>query len=231
MSFEVAYAGGPALTLKPNARARTMRLRVDTRTGGVVLSFPARLSRRRALAWAAEQRGWIEAALSALPARVALIDGAEIPVRGEPHRIVWDQDLSRRVFRADGKLCVGGPPELVETRVTRWLKSEAMAALSAATDACAAKAGVGVERVGVGDPVSRWGSCSTSGAIRYSWRLILAPGWVLAATVAHEVAHRVHMDHGPRFHALVARLYGDDPSPAREWLRLHGAGLHRYGRR
>ena len=87
-----------------------------------------------------------------------------------------------------------------------------------------------VERVGVGDPLSRWGSCSSSGAIRYSWRLILAPDFVRRATVAHEVAHRVHMNHGPAFHALVETLFEADPKPARLWLRREGARLHRFGR-
>jgi len=84
--------------------------------------------------------------------------------------------------------------------------------------------------VTIGDPKGRWGSCASSGAIRYSWRLILAPGWVRRATVAHEVAHRVHMNHAPVFHALVAELLEDHPTPARAWLRTHGAALHWFGR-
>ncbi|MDP8994550.1 MAG: M48 family metallopeptidase, partial [Pseudomonadota bacterium] len=86
-------------------------------------------------------------------------------------------------------------------------------------------------RVAVGDPISRWGSCSSSAAIRYSWRLILAPDWVRRATVAHEAAHLVHMNHGPAFHALVGELLGEDPRPAWLWLRREGAALHRIGRR
>ncbi|WP_156454078.1 M48 metallopeptidase family protein, partial [Sphingomonas sp. CCH15-F11] len=58
----------------------------------------------------------------------------------------------------------------------------------------------------------------------------LAPPFVLEATAAHEVAHRVHMNHGPAFHALVAQLLDDDPAPAMAWLRRHGATLHWIGR-
>ena len=79
--------------------------------------------------------------------------------------------------------------------------------------------------------MSRWGSCSAAGAIRYSWRLILAPEFVRRATVAHEVAHLVHLNHGPDFHALVERLLGADPRPARAWLKREGAALHRIGPR
>lgn len=207
-----------------------MRLRVDPRSGGVVLSFPHRLSRCRALEWAAGQSGWIEAALAEVPAAVPLTPGATVPWRGEPHLIEWSADRPRSVVAADGRILVGGPEELAEQRLLRWIKASAHQLLADETREFAAKAGVTVDRVGVGDPVSRWGSCSTSGAIRYSWRLMLAPDWVRRATVAHEVAHRVHMNHGPRFHALVAKLLDADPEPARQWLRRHGAALHRVGR-
>ncbi|WP_174298835.1 M48 family metallopeptidase, partial [Sphingomonas bacterium] len=94
----------------------------------------------------------------------------------------------------------------------------------------AALAGVAVGRVAIGDPRGRWGSCSAAGAVRYSWRLVCAPAPVRRQVAAHEVAHRVHMNHGPAFHALVERLYGADPEPARSWLREHGATLHWLGR-
>ena len=85
--------------------------------------------------------------------------------------------------------------------------------------------------VAIGDPRGRWGSCASSGAIRYSWRLILAPRFVRRATVAHEVAHRVHMNHGPAFHALVAELWTKAIRRDRaRWLRAHGAALHWVGR-
>ena len=65
----------------------------------------------------------------------------------------------------------------------------------------AAAAGVGVRSVSVGDAGTRWGSCSSQGRIRLSWRLILAPPNVRRYVVAHEVAHLVHLDHGAEFKA------------------------------
>jgi predicted metal-dependent hydrolase len=231
MSSEPSLAGIHApLTLKPSPRARTMRLRVDARTGSVVLTFPRRISQRRALEWAAGHKDWIEAALAKIPERVALAPGAILPLYGSPHLIEWTGEPSRSVRIEPGRIVTGGPVETIEPRLLRWLKQHAHAVLDTETHDFAAKAGVSVTRVGVGDPRSRWGSCSSSGAIRYSWRLILAPDWVRRATVAHEVAHRVHMNHGPRFHALVEQLLGADPLPARLWLRREGASIHRIGR-
>src|SRR5204863_125476 len=94
----------------------------------------------------------------------------------------------------------------------------------------AERAGVTVTKVSIGDPRGRWGSCASSGQIRYSWRLLLAPSHVRRSTVAHEVAHRIHMNHSPAFHRVVAELYEGDPERARAWLRRNGAALHWYGR-
>ena len=217
--------------LRVSPRARRMRLKVDPRTRTVLLTVPRRTSARRALAWAAGHRDWIEAALAAMPEAEPVVAGGAVPLRGVPHRIDWRPGRPRRIAAAAGVLLAGGPADGLERRVLRWLKAEALALLTAETLELAARAGATASRVRVGDPVSRWGSCSSSGTVSYSWRLIMAPDFVRRATVAHEVAHLVHMNHGPDFHALVERLLGEDPRPARKWLRREGAALHRIGRR
>lgn len=218
------------MTIRRSPTARTIRLRVDRRTGAVILTVPRRASERKALAWAAGHQDWIRAQLDKVVQSEPLTPGSDVPLYGRPHRIVWDPSWPRTVRIEDETLRVGGPADNVEARILRWLKRHAADLLSRETREYAEKAGVTVSRVGVGDPVSRWGSCSSTGAIRYSWRLILAPDWVRRATVAHEVAHRVHMNHGPRFHALVEQLFGADPKSARSWLRSDGPLLHRFGR-
>jgi predicted metal-dependent hydrolase len=135
------------------------------------------------------------------------------------------------VQRTADSLIIPGDPALFQARALRWLKREALRILEHETRTLAARAGIAVGRVSVGDPRSRWGSCSAAGDIRYSWRLILAPPFVLRSTVAHELAHRVHMNHGPAFKALERDLLGESPTAAREWLRANGASLHRIGAR
>jgi len=207
-----------------------MRLKVDPRTGAVLLTLPRRVSRRRGIEWAAGQRGWVEKQLAAVVPAAILEPGAVLPLYGIAHRVEWSPERSRIVTVEEGRLALGGPIENLEARLLRWLRRHALETLERETRDYAAKAGVEVGRVGVGDPRSRWGSCSASGGIRYSWRLILAPEWVRRATVAHEVAHRVHMNHGAAFHALVEQLLGADPRPARLWLRANALLLHRVVR-
>ena len=241
-----------------HARARRMRLSVDPASGRVRLTLPPRASLKRAMAWAEEHRGWIDAQRVKLPEARPFAPGAAIPVEGEDIVIDWSPERPRTITlcrhaglvpasteppvlpieaqwtpaqgRDDGVLLCGGPLEGLSRRIESWLKRRALVTLSDDTAEYAARAGVTISRVSVADPKGRWGSCASTGAIRYSWRLICAPPHVRRATVAHEVAHRLHMNHSPAFHAALRDLYGADPAPARAWLKRHGAGLHWLGR-
>jgi predicted metal-dependent hydrolase len=207
-----------------------MRLAVDPRDGAVRLTLPRRAALGPALKWAESQRAWIEQALAKLPAEQTIGPGSVIPFEGEALSIDWRPEGSRVVRRDGDRLIVGGPEEMVKTRVLRWLRAEAARKLGAETRSVAARAGVTVGRIRIGDPRSRWGSCSAGGDIAYSWRLILMPPAVREATVVHEVAHRLHMHHGPEFHAEVERLLGRAPKAERAWLKAHGAAMQRVGR-
>lgn len=213
-----------------HARARRTKLSFDPVTGRARLTLPPRASATRALAWARAQTAWIERQRAHLPEARPFVPGAVLPVDGRSLTIEWRDDAPRLPHVAGDLLLLGGPRDMVERRVTAWLRARALALLQDDTAFYAARAGVGVTGVTIGDARGRWGSCAHHGAIRYSWRLVLAPPAVRRATAAHEVAHRVHMDHSPAFHALVATLYGQDPTPERAWLRRHGAALHWYGR-
>jgi len=213
-----------------NARARNIRLAVDPRSGKVRLTLPPRASLKQAMAWAEEQREWIARQQSTLPESQPFAPDAAIPFGDGMVRIVWPAGTARLPRHVGDELYCGGPLDGLERRIERWLRAEALRVLSEETAEFAAKAGVRVTGVSIADPRGRWGSCAASGAIRYSWRLILAPAFVRRATVAHEVAHRVHMNHGREFHAFARELLGTDHGPARAWLRKHGSGLHWIGR-
>ncbi|CAM3077579.1 YgjP-like metallopeptidase domain-containing protein [Sphingomonas antarctica] len=230
---ELVFSGGGRrreleIVRRPGTRA--MRLSVDPRDASVRLSVPPRAALRPALAWAATKRAWVEAQMEKLPAPLPVLPGMEFTVRGQHVRLDWSPDHPRGPKRVGEMLCVGGPLESLAARLTRWLKAEALRTLETETRELCAARNLAITTVHVGDPRGRWGSCSSSGAIRYSWRLILAPSDVLSATVAHEVAHLVHLDHSPAFHAEVARLFGRAPTAERRWLKSHGTALHWFGR-
>jgi hypothetical protein len=225
-SITIAGAAWP-LIVRRSAAARRYRLSISQARGAVQLSMPQRARLDKALDWARGHEGWLARQLAALPPALALGPGSILPIEGVETPIVHDDRGPRKPRREGDALIVGGPEDQVGARVLRWLREEAKAVLAAETRALAAAHGLALTGVAIGDPRSRWGSCSASGAIRYSWRLILAPAWVRQATVAHEVAHLRHLDHSPAFHRFHAAICAHDPAAARAWLRHHGAALHR----
>jgi predicted metal-dependent hydrolase len=220
----------PPVEVVRNARSRRAKLSIDPASGKVRLTLPTRAALKPALRWAAEQQEWIERQQARLPQARPFAPGSTIPFEGNDLRIDWDEAAPRRVIRDGDALRCGGPLDGLARRIALWLQREALRVLSAETAEFAAKAGVSVSKVAIGDARGRWGSCTTHGVIRYSWRLILAPAFVRRSTVAHEVAHRLHMHHGPEFHAAADALTEGDPAESRAWLRAHGAALHWVGR-
>jgi predicted metal-dependent hydrolase len=218
------------IALRVHPRARRLKLRLDVSGERLLLTCPPRSNRRAALDWAAGQRAWVEARLDeAEPAR-PVSPGSLIPVEGRDRRLVWIENGSRLVTLSDELLSCGGPIETFARRIETWLRGYARGVLSADTTEAARKVGVTVRRVSIGDAGTRWGSCSESGNIRYNWRLILAPPDVRRWVVAHEVAHRVHMNHSAAFKALEAELFDGDVATARLLLRRIGPRLKRIGR-
>ena len=213
-----------------NARSRRAKLSVDPASGRVRLTLPPRAPLKAALRWASEQRDWIDRQRARLPQARPFVPGAMLPFDGMELRIDWAETRPRTVRRDGDALLCGGPLDGLARRIELWLKREALRVLSAETAEFAARAGVTISKVAIGDAKARWGSCTSSGVIRYSWRLMLAPAFVRRSTVAHEIAHRRHMDHSPAFHALADALTEGDPAESRAWLRAHGAALHWVGR-
>jgi predicted metal-dependent hydrolase len=219
------------IEIRPVRSARRLRLRFDEASGTLKLTCPWRTGRRAALAWALDQRDWIDAQLARAEPGEPLDPGATIPLEGEEVRLVWDPAAPRRPVLADGEIRCGGPREGFARRIERFLKQQALGVMSADVAEYAAAARVTAGAVSVGDAGTRWGSCSSQGRIRLSWRLILAPPAVRRYVVAHEVAHLVHLDHSAEFKALEARLYGPGVSEAKALLRRAGPRLRSVGRR
>ena len=141
--------------------------------------------------------------------------------------------LERGGLRGWGAARIGGavagrarPPR----RVTNLMKREALADFRARTAVHAQALGKPVPHVSLFDAGGRWGSCTPARrTIRYSWRVIAAPPWVLDYLSAHETAHLVEPNHSAKFWALVGRLHGD-PQRARDWFHRHGPALQALGR-
>jgi hypothetical protein len=220
---------GAPVAIRVSARARRISLRVLGTGQGVELVLPRGVGPEAGLKFLDGNRGWVAARIAAQPEAMPFVEGAVVPVRGVPHRICREGDAAAPpVAIRDGEIRVKGDPAHLGRRVRDHLVSLARSELSARARDCAVRIGRKVGRVGVRDPKSRWGSCSSNGDLSFSWRLVLAPDAVIDYVVAHEVAHLVEMNHSPRFWRLVETLTPDTAGP-RAWLRRHRQRLLSYG--
>jgi predicted metal-dependent hydrolase len=220
---------GAPLSIRVNPRARRLLLRVDASSRAVELVLPYGVPAEHGLRFLHAQRGWIAARLNALPEAVPFAEGAIVPVLGVPHRIRRETEpAAPPVAIMDGEIRVRGDPAHIGRRVRDHLARLAARELSRRARDFAAQIDKRVARVTVRDTKSRWGSCSATANLSFSWRLILAPESVIDYVVAHEVAHLAEMNHGPQFWRVVAGLVPEH-SAQRAWLKRHRSRLLSYG--
>jgi predicted metal-dependent hydrolase len=237
--FDVSHAGETyRVKLKRSAAARRFILRFRDATQDLVLTIPARAKLIDAKGFAETQAPWIGSRLRRSPQTLHLEPGALLPLRGVPHRIdhrpaergvVWIQSVEDSFgSSAEPLLCVNSEACFVARRIHDFLVRQARRDLEAAVARHAAHLGVRVRKITLRDTTSRWGSCTSSGELNFSWRLIMAPPFVLDYLAAHEVAHLRHMNHSPAFWKTLGSL-SKEVAAAESWLRTHGMGLHRIG--
>jgi predicted metal-dependent hydrolase len=228
---------GAVVTLKVNRRARRVSLRLDRTRRQIIATAPSLRRLGEAADFAHDRAGWIAERLAELPDAAPLSPGMTLEVFGEP--VVLDAGSGRaRWIEADAwgpaRIVAMGEGEGFTRAVILQLRKRAMAVLAERTAVYAAMLDATPPKVTITDTRSRWGSCRAGirggpGSIRYSWRLALAPFEVADYVAAHECAHLLEQNHGPRFWAHVRALVGDERRH-RAWLRDHGARLHAFGR-
>ncbi|MFY9688031.1 MAG: SprT family zinc-dependent metalloprotease [Pseudolabrys sp.] len=221
-----------SVRLRRHRQARRYTLRIHTAGREIVLTMPPRGSLREAHAFAQTHHAWIASRLRRLPDAIPFAHGAVLPLRGVEHHIEHRRGVRGTVWiekrAGENLLCVAGDEAHVSRRLRDFLKREAKHDLEVASRHAAQALGVHFRRISLRDPSSRWGSCSSTGVLSYSWRLILAPTFVLEYLAAHEVAHLVEMNHSHHFWRLVEQIY-PRVGRAKAWLNAHGSDLHRYG--
>jgi predicted metal-dependent hydrolase len=210
-----------------NPRARRMIVKVNPATGEVSVTVPSRRGLSAALDFARGEKDWIARQLAKAPGPVALVPGASIPFCGVRHEIRAAARGPSPVWVQDGAIWVRGREVHAPRRVLDFLKCEARKTFEIRALDYAARLGVKPSRIAVRDTASRWGSCSSGRTLSFSWRLILAPDFVLDYVVAHEVAHLREMNHSARFWAHVKNLVADIDAP-QGWLKAHGREIQRY---
>ena len=215
------------LTVRANPRAKRLTLRIEPGGHGLHLTVPPRTRRGDVEAFLERHHAWAAERLERLPPTPLVGVGATIPLADVPHAIAHSGKLRGTTRVKDGVIVVSGPPDRAGARVADLLRARARSELEPLVAAYAAQIERRPRAVRLKDTRTRWGSCTNDGALSFSWRLAMAPPFVLDALAAHEVAHLVHMNHGAAFWELARNMCAatDD---ARDWLRANGSALHAY---
>jgi predicted metal-dependent hydrolase len=223
--IEVAGRSLPVVLRRAaNARRLTMRLAPDG--SEVRITLPRWGTSAEALAFARSRADWLEAQLGALPQPVQLGDGGLVPYLGEQLILRHNPARPRKVRLVFDELHAGGPADSLPARLVRWLETEARALMEEDLAHYSALAERPAPRLMLSRAKRRWGSCARDGTIRLNWRLVMAPEPVRRSVVAHEVAHLIHFDHSPAFHAYLDDLFEGDLGGANRWLKREGRSLY-----
>jgi predicted metal-dependent hydrolase len=220
--------------------ARRMTLRVSRTQRSVIVTLPMSCDLAQAGTFLTSNLDWVRERLGNLPDEVPFTDGCVMPLRGVPHIVKFVGCQNVRNLDAAGvvviakdsagrpTLKVAGQLEHAPRRLRDWLVQQARRDLDTQVTHHAKQLKLRPTRLTVRDQTSRWGSCSSTGALSFSWRLILAPPFILDYVAAHEVAHLSEMNHGPKFWALCRKTM-PRTDEAKAWLQVYGVDLHRYG--
>ena len=223
---DILTIGDPPIPvhLRRNARARRLSLRVSSVDGKVSLSIPLRASNRQAAAFASSHESWLRTQLGKRPVRRVPAFGDTVAIAGQD--LTLTPGSSRRVRMVNGSLEIPGDSAGLPGRLRGYCRERARQLLTAHSDHFAEQIGCAYIGLSLRDARSRWGSCSASGRLMYSWRLIFAPPEILRYVAAHEVAHLAEHNHSPDFWRVVESLHPNFKTH-RQWLRSHGSELHR----
>lgn len=221
--------GGIPLIYKSHRRAKRMKLRFDASSGSGVVTVPSYCSKLEAFRFAGKHLDWLEKQKNTAPEKVLLLPDNIIPVFGKDRVVRHSGHRPASVTIKEEEIVVGGPIEGFAVRLENHLKKLATQTIDPLAREYALKTGVEYKKIQVRDTKSRWGSCSSTGTLSFSWRLVMTPPEILKYVVAHEVAHISEMNHSKAFWALVDTMV-ENAKPARRWLRSDGQALMLIGR-
>ena len=225
--YDIKDELGFDIKVVPSRSIRRLILKIDSKERVPVLSVPHFCSRRKAVKFVNDHMGWIMTELAKIPKAKKFENGDKFLLFGKKVEIFHQADARCGVRLEEDKLVVSGGEEFLHRRVKDYIKKEAQRVFYFESQKLAKRIGKKIIGVSIKDTKSRWGSCSSLNHINYNWRIALAPDYVIAYLLAHEVAHLSFQDHSDEFWSCVNFL-NSDWKIGHNWLKKHGKSLYYY---
>ena len=231
--FEFITSWGEKIPVEMTVRRGLRNITIRPHAGDnrhIGISRPWLASNAAAMKFVEQKRRWLERFFRNAPQKQHLKSGDKIEFLDKMVTVIYDGTLraNKFVLNSNGTytLFVGGDERMIESRVRNFIKAELLKEIKNLIRRVPRD--FWPRRICLRDTSSRWGSCSTTGTMSFSWRLAFAPYDVMRYVVMHEVSHVKHMDHSPAFWTQVKELYGFGVERAKRWLTMNGAKLHEY---
>ncbi len=207
---------------------KTLAIHIDS-DAKVIVKAPERMSREIIDSFVAGKAAWIEKKKSMMLARPRLTrkyeEGENLPLLGEVFTLRYEDGFGYALRQSGNTVTIARDLKWqAKILIEKWYRKKAHTRLVPMAVEIAGKTGIPVKSVKISSAVRRWGSCSSKGSINLSWRLVMAPVEAAEYVICHELAHRVEMNHSPRFWAAVGKLF-PDYKQWREWLKQNGKTL------
>jgi len=229
LSYSIEFDGRIIpITLRWNARAKRIILRLDSKGSGCIVTLPKGVIAQAGLEMVERNQVWLANQFNRKSEASPFEDGSTIPFRDIPYVLRHMPDARGTVWSEGDEIFIAGHADFLNRRLCDWLKKQAREDITPLAHAMAEQLGKKVKRISIRDTVSRWGSCTSSGNLSFNWRLIFAPSDILRYVVAHEVSHLRHMDHSKDFWSTVD-LFDVNAKQSRSWLKRNGNILQNYG--
>ena len=214
-----------------SAKAKSIKLRI-TPKNNIELVLPNRASPnqiKQAYQFLQEKESWLKAKLAHITINPAKFS-PKIPIFGEEHIVVLNQSISKkiRISHEQGQLTILAriDESKINSIISDYLKQLLQVEINNYAEKISQILQVKYNQIKLRDTYSRWGSCSSSGNLSFSWRLVFAPRFVMEYVVVHELCHLLEMNHSDRFWKLVEQTC-PQYSKAKIWIKQNGYNLHK----
>ncbi|WP_331346182.1 SprT family zinc-dependent metalloprotease [Cellvibrio sp. UBA7661] len=218
--------------------ARRRSISIEIRHAKVVIRAPMGVAQSVLIGFVHQKAAWVRAKiqeqqhlLAALPQARTYAQGSQLPFMDETLTLTIGRGTRAAVARVDHQLHLLlssrsrlGDEAQIRQLLERWYQQQALALLTRKTQVLCAQLGLVCTQVSVRATRSKWGHCTSRGAIQYNWNILLAPEAIVDYLVAHEVSHLRHQNHSADFWALVASICPTFKAD-RAWLKAEGAHL------
>lgn len=223
-------------TMARSARRRTVS--IEVRAANVVIRAPLNTANSFLMAFLRQKASWVrakineqQALIAAQPQAPVYAQGSTLAFMDETLRLVIGRGPRAAIARVGQELHLilsararMTEQEQIRALLARWYQQQALQILTRKTTELCARAGLVFSSVSVRATRSKWGHCTSKGAIQYNWQILLAPEAIVDYLVAHEVSHLRHQNHSADFWELVTSLCPGCKTD-RAWLKANGSRL------